>query len=160
MVNISIAVTSIGGLSDRHRSGIEMGTAHMFAGLFLFFGSTALFVALGIYGVRGYMVATRIPEFGVRRASGATGGNIVTLVLREGWSLMLIGLPTGVVSAVALLCVFGNLFFKKAFCDVKPIDPVSISVAVILVILAALIARYIPARRAVTIDPTEALRYE
>ncbi|MBN2595007.1 MAG: ABC transporter permease [Sedimentisphaerales bacterium] len=160
-VNSHIAVTSVCKLSDRHRSGAEMWAARIFAGLFLFFGAAALFLAiLGIYGVKGYTVAIRIPEFCIRRTLGATGVNIATLVLREGVGLMLIGLAIGLICALAVLHVFGNLILKHVLCDIEPIDPVSIVVALILVTLAVLLAGYIPARRAIKVDPMEVLRYE
>jgi len=160
-VNPHIATTFVSTLSDRHRRGLQVWAARMIAGLFLFFGAAALFLAtLGIYGVKGSIVANRIPEFGIRRALGATGVNIVTLVLREGWSRTLIGLATGIVCALTILHVFGDLFLKNLLCGVKQIDPVSIAVALILLIIAVIFAGYIPARRAAKVDPMVALRYE
>jgi cell division protein FtsX len=160
-VNPLIATTPVSTLSDRHRRGPGMWVTRILAGLFLFFGVAALFLAtLGIYGVKGSIVANRIPEFGIRRALGATGGNIVTLVLREGWSRTLIGLAIGIVFVLTILYVFGDKFFKKVLCGVKPIDPASIAAALFLLTLAVLLAGYVPARRAAKVDPMEALRYE
>ncbi len=160
-VHPDIAVTSLGMLSNFHRGTLEMWTVRVLSGLALMFGIVSLFLAtLGIYGVKGYTVATRTPEFGIRMALGATGGDIKTMVLRDGMILTLIGLGLGLALALAGAHIFGILFLRKILCDVNPIDSLSIVATIVFLGLASLAASYIPARRAASTDLMEALRYE
>ncbi len=113
------------------------------------FGGMALFLAsLGIYAVKGYMVASRTPEIGVRQALGATQRNIMGMVLREGLTLTLAGLAVGLVLALAAGRVIASLLY-----GVRSVDPVSIVATVTLLGAASLLASYIPARRAAKVDP-------
>jgi ABC-type antimicrobial peptide transport system permease subunit len=120
------------------------------------FGAMALFLAsLGIYAVKGYMVASRTPEIGIRKALGATHKDVMVMVFREGTALTLMGLVTGLLLGLGIARLIGSLFY-----GVSPVDPISIAATTALLGLAALLASYIPARRAAKIDPMEALRYE
>ena len=111
--------------------------------------------ALGIYAIKGYMVASRTSEIGIRKAMGATHGNIVGMVLGEGFLLTMAGLIVGLAMGLAVAKVAARLFY-----GISPIDSVSIVATVALLGAASLLAGYIPARRAAKVDPMVALRCE
>jgi predicted permease len=124
--------------------------------LLTIFASLALLLAaIGIYGLMSYTVEQRTQEMGIRMALGAGTGDMVKLVVRQGMLLAGIGVAVGLAASFGLNRVLANLLF-----GVKNTDPITyISVAAILVAVA-LLATYIPARRATKIDPIIALRYE
>jgi predicted permease len=151
-----LPILSIKTLADCHRDNPSVWAAGFGARLAVTFGAMALFLAsLGIYAVKGYMVASRTPEIGIRMALGATHRNIMGMVLREGLVLTLAGLIVGLLIGLAVGRLIGSLLF-----GVRPVDPVSIILTIILLGVASLLASYIPARRAARIDPMEALRSE
>jgi putative ABC transport system permease protein len=155
-VDPRIPVLSLRTLSDCYHNSFPMWLARTIARLALAFGVTALFLAaLGIYGVKGYLVASRTPEIGIRMALGATRRSILTLVLREGAPLTLAGLLIGMLLAFAAARVMAS-----ALCGVDPVDPVSIGATLALLGTASLLASYLPARRAAKTDPMVALRCE
>ncbi len=155
-VDRSIPLLSLATLSYCHNNSYPMWLARASAGLAVAFGAMALFLAaLGIYGVKGHLVASRTPEIGIRMALGATSGNILRLVFREGAPLTLVGLSIGMLLAIAAARVM-----RHALCAVDPIDPVSIAMTVALLGGVSLLAGWLPARRAAKIDPMAALRYE
>jgi ABC-type antimicrobial peptide transport system permease subunit len=120
------------------------------------FALTALLLAgLGIYGVISYMVSERTHEIGIRIALGAQKKNILQMVLRQGLGLAIAGAAVGLVGALVVSHLMAGLLY-----GVRPTDSVTFSSVALLLLGVALLACYIPARRAMRVDPLVALRHE
>jgi len=118
------------------------------------FAATALILAIiGIYGVLSYAVAERRQEFGIRLALGADPGDILRLVIRHGFILALVGIATGLAAAFVLTRLLAGMLYKTA-----GHDPFTFIAAPLVFLLIALIASYVPARRATRVSPIETLR--
>jgi putative ABC transport system permease protein len=109
----------------------------------------------GLYGVMGTHVAQRTREMGIRMALGADAASVASHVISQGMQLALAGCAAGVGAAVIGTRVLASLLF-----GVSPLDPFTLASATVLLILAALVASYVPARRATRVDPMVALRYD
>src|SRR5262249_10332605 len=121
--------------------------------LALFAAVALLLAAFGIYGVLAYSVTQRYREIGVRIALGAQMGNVLLLVIRQGLKLALMGTLIGVAGALALTRVIRSLLY-----DVTPTDPITFVTVIATLWLVALLACWLPARRAAKVHPMEALR--
>jgi putative ABC transport system permease protein len=151
-----LPILSVATLAERRNEDSWVWLARFGARLALAAGAAALFLAaLGIYAIKGYLVASRMSEIGIRMALGATHGSIMGMVLREGLVLTVVGLLVGLLLGLGVAKVSARLLY-----GISPADPVSIAVTVALLGSAALLAGYFPARRAARIDPMVALRYE
>jgi putative ABC transport system permease protein len=129
---------------------------NMIASLTWLFGAVGLVLAaIGLYGVTAYGVEQRRSEIGVRMALGADRGSVVAMVLRGAFWQVGIGLGIGIPAAIGAGCLMASQLF-----GVTPWNPWLLAGATVLLGLAALVAAVIPARRAASIDPMEALRSE
>jgi ABC-type antimicrobial peptide transport system permease subunit len=118
-------------------------------------GLALLLAAMGIYGVMAWSVARRTREMGIRMALGAQGRDVLTLVLRHGMKLVLLGAVIGLAASLAVTRVMTSLLF-----GLSATDPLTFGLVTAVLTVVALFACYIPARRATKVDPLEALRYE
>ena len=118
-------------------------------------GIALLLGLVGIYGVISYMVAQRGKEIGVRMAMGATGPSIRGMVVRQGLGLTVVGVVLGLVAAGLLSSVLSSILF-----GVAALDPLTYGAVGVGMILTAVLASWIPARRAAAMDPSRALREE
>ena len=150
----SVPVTNVRALTQAISETVTQPRFYTF--LFGLFGTLGLVLTMtGVYGLISYTVSQRTQEIGIRMALGATRQNVVRMVLREGIVLAVLGAVAGLVISFLLTRVIASLLF-----DVKPTDLATFGLATLVLFCAALLASYLPARRATRVDPMVALRYE
>ena len=143
-------------MSAFHDRSLQLWAVRAGGQLFVVFGLLALLLAVvGLYGVKSYIVAQRTREIGIRMALGARSSDVMGMVLREGAALAAAGIALG----LPLAAGFGFLVSAMLY-DVKPLDPIVFLTAPAALALAALVATWLPARRATRVTPLTALRTE
>jgi len=147
-------VASLMTMDQRISDSIAPRRFNMFL-LGLFAALALVLAAIGIYGIMAFSVAQRTHEIGVRMALGANPSDVLKLILRNGFKLALIGIVVGLLVAYAATRVLSTLLY-----EVSATDPAVFVIDAFLLAAAAVLACYIPARRATKVDPIVALRYE
>jgi predicted permease len=136
--------------------GGNVARPRLLTSLLLLFGVMGLLLgALGIYGVLAFAVTQRRQEIGVRVALGASPRSVLALVVRQGMTLALAGVVVGVAGAAVLTRVMTAVLY-----EVRATDPATFATVIVVLLGAALVASWLPARRAVRVDPVQALRYD
>jgi predicted permease len=153
-VNSNLPVASVRTMEDVYGKSVARTSFTLV--MLAIAGAMALALGIiGIYGVISYTVSQRKREIGIRLALGAQGGDVMSMVLRQGAKLALVGVAIGVLAALGLARLMTSLLF-----GVTSHDPLTFAAVATVLILIALVACYIPARRAMKVDPMVALRYE
>jgi ABC-type antimicrobial peptide transport system permease subunit len=153
-IDPNLTVIDLRSLEDQ--IGEHLGQERLIARLTILFGVLALVLAaVGLYGITSYSVAQRTSEIGLRMALGADRSQVLRLVLRGAFAQVALGLAIG----IPIVLLAGRLVADQLF-EVRPYDPLSLAIAVVVLSIAAALAGAIPARRAASIEPMEALRTE
>ena len=153
-VDAQLPITKVQTMNEVSAASFDARRFNMLL-LTLFAGLALVLAAVGVYGVMSYAVTQRTHEIGIRMALGAQVGNVMRLVMKSGLAIASLGVAIGLAGALALTRLMRTLLFA-----VEPTDKVTFAGVSICLLLIALAACYIPARRATKVDPLQALRYE
>jgi predicted permease len=152
----SIPILSLRTFAQHLDSNLDLWLVRAGAALFSIFGGLALGLAIvGLYGVKAYSVARRTREIGIRMALGAKPTAVLRLIMGEGLIMLLSGIALGLLLATATGKILSGILY-----EVGAFDPIAFTAAPTLLAVAALVATWLPARRAAALNPVEALRYE
>jgi predicted permease len=155
-VDPSIPILSLRTFAQHLDSNLDLWLVRAGAALFSIFGGLALGLAVvGLYGVKAYSVARRTREIGIRMALGAQAGAVLRMIMREGSIMLVSGVAIGLLLAVATAKVVSGILY-----GVGPLDPIAFVVAPAVLSVAALVAMWLPARRATRVNPVQALHAE
>ena len=155
-VDPSIPIISLRTFAQHLDSNLDLWLVRAGAALFSIFGGLALSLAVvGLYGVKAYSVARRTREIGIRMALGAQAGAVLRMIMGEGSIMLVSGVAIGLLLAIATAKILSGILY-----GVGAFDPIAFTVAPLVLITAALIATWLPARRATRVDPVQALRAE
>jgi len=149
-----LPVTDVANLQDLIEASVAQPRFRTFL-LGLFASMALVLAATGIFGVISYSVSQQTREIGIRMALGAQSGEVLRQVLKEGARMVAVGLALGLMGSLAATRFIATLLF-----GVKPADPLTFAAVAAMLTIVALVASYIPARRATRVDPMVALRYE
>ena len=155
-IDPSLPILSLKTFAEHLDSNLQLWIVKAGAALFSIFGTLALGLAVvGLYGVKAYSVARRTREIGIRMALGANPGAVLLLIMREGSIMLFSGIFLGLLLAAATGKILSGILYQ-----VGALDPIAFTAAPLLLAVAALVATWLPARRAAAMNPVEALRYE
>jgi predicted permease len=155
-VDPSIPILSLRTFAQHLDSNLDLWLVRAGAALFSIFGGLALGLAVvGLYGVKAYSVARRTREIGIRMALGAQAGAVLRMIMREGSVMLVSGVAFGLLLAIATAKILSGILY-----GVGALDPIAFTIAPLVLTTAALIATWLPARRATRVDPVQALRTE